>query len=164
MDYQYQTLGPEHAECWRGLRLDGVRQFPMGFLVTPEEVASVSLEMTKTILNNGTVRAVFDGDDLVGFCGFRPQALARIKHRAEIGPFFVDPPYQGKGAAAFLMDHVIAEARDLGLMQLELFVDTENGRAITFYERQGFQRQGVHPGDVLMDGELRDSFLFCMRL
>ncbi|MEP3640236.1 MAG: GNAT family N-acetyltransferase [Paracoccaceae bacterium] len=164
MDYQYQTLGPEHAKRWHNMRLDGARQFPLGFLVTQDEVASVTLETTKKILSNGTVRAVFDGSDLVGFCGFRPQTLARIKHRAEIGPFFVDPDYQGKGAAGFLMDHVIAEARDLGLLQLELFVDTENGRAITFYERQRLQRCGVHPGDVLMDGELRDSFLYCMRL
>ncbi|MEP6019707.1 MAG: GNAT family N-acetyltransferase [Paracoccaceae bacterium] len=164
MDYQYQTLGPEHAKRWHNMRLDGARQFPLGFLVTPDEVASVTLETTKKILSNGSVRAVFDGSDLVGFCGFRPQALTRIKHRAEIGPFFVDPPYQGKGAAGFLMDHVIAEARGLGLLQLELFVDTENGRAITFYERQRFQRCGVHPGDVLMDGELRDSYLYCLRL
>lgn len=164
MDYQYQTLGPEHAERWHNMRLDGARQFPTGFLVTPEEVARVSLDATKKILSNGTVRAVFVGGNLVGFCGFRPQTLTRIKHRAEIGPFFVGPEYQGKGAAGFLMDHVIAEARDLGLMQLELFVDIENGRAIRFYERQGFQRHGVHPGDVFMDGELRDSFLYCMRL
>ena len=90
----------------------------------------------------------------VGFCGYRPQHLKRTRHRGEIGPFFVTRRYQGSGAAAVMMAGVIEEARANGLAQLELFVDTENSRAIAFYERFGFERIATHSDGVRIENDV----------
>jgi GNAT superfamily N-acetyltransferase len=68
-------------------------------------------------------------------CGLRREILRRIRHRAEVGPFFVTKVHQAKGAAQALMQGVIDEARACGIEQLELYVDAQNVRAWTFYEK-----------------------------
>ncbi len=100
------------------------------------------------------------GDDLVGFCGYRPQRLERIRHRAEIGPFFVVPDWHGRGAAHAFMQGVIAEARFERVAQIELDVDTENARAIAFYERHGFVWVATHLDTVRIDGISKDDHVY----
>ncbi|WP_321341460.1 GNAT family N-acetyltransferase [uncultured Cohaesibacter sp.] len=160
----YETVTPDHASDWRELRLEGVRDFPLGFLLTVEEAAAVDIDQCRDNLKSGTTRGVFSGAKLVGYCGYRPQELTRTKHRAEIGPFFVSQMYQGKGAANVLMRGVIDEARNSGLEQLELYVDTENFRAIAFYERLGFERVATIKDGVRIMGQSRDDYFYTLRL
>jgi ribosomal protein S18 acetylase RimI-like enzyme len=160
----YKTLTAQHAESWQALRLEGARDFPLGFLITEEETAAVSVERCREILDNGTLRGVFDETKLVGFCGFRRERLARTRHRAQIGPFFVAQDYQGCGAAQTMMQGAIEEARSNGVEQLELFVDTENHRAIAFYERQGFERVATHPDVTRIAGKRRDDYFYRLKL
>ena len=162
--FNCRSLTAAEAKAWQALRIEGARDFPLGFLVTLTEVQQMTLERAATILGGGGTRGVFDGDELVGFCGFRPERLERTRHRAELGPFFVTGSQQGSGAASFLMKSVIDEAIGLGLEQLELFVDTLNHRAIAFYERHGFIRIATHPDGVRIDGVSRDDHFYCLRL
>ena len=160
MRFTYKQIASEHAERWQALRLEGARDFPLGFLVTVEETAATSIDRCREILDAGAIRGVFHADELVGFCGYRPQRLERTRHGAEIGPFFVAGAYQGSGAARTLIRGVMNEARENGVEQLELFVDTKNDRAIAFYERQGFKRIAVHPDSVRIDGISRDAYFY----
>lgn len=157
--FSYACLCETHADPWHALMLEGVQSFPLGFLTTEAEVRARSFETQRAILNAGATRGVFDGEKLVGFCGFRPQHLTRTKHRAELGPFCVTATYQGTGAASALMNGVIDEATKLGLARLELYVDVENTRAITFYEKVGFERVTRIPDGVRIDGQSRDDYL-----
>ena len=111
----------------------------------------------------GDTRRFFH-NTLVGFCGYRPELFERTRHRAQIGPFFVRPKYQGTGAAECLMSGVIQEARAAKIAQLELFVDTENYRAIRFYEKYGFEWVATHPDGVRMGAQSRDDHFYCLRL
>lgn len=163
-NFNYKVLMPEYAEAWQKLRIEGARDFPMGFLVTVEETTAISHEDCSEILVHGGIRGVFDGENLAGFCGYRPQRLARTQHRAEIGPFFVTRNYQGSAAAKVLMSGVIEEAKSNGIAQLELFVDTENHRAVAFYNRQGFERVATHRDGVRIDGESRNDHFMTLRL
>lgn len=163
-DFAYKAVTPRYAADWQALRLEGARHFPMGFLVTEEETKAADLDRCRAILEAGATRGVFDGETLIGFCGYRPQRLERIRHRAEIGPFFVTATYHGLGAADVLMQGVIGEARASGLAQLELFVDTENHRAISFYEKHGFRREATHYDGVRIDGQSRDDHFYTLRL
>ncbi|KTS44042.1 hypothetical protein NS230_26050 [Methylobacterium indicum] len=159
--YTYRVLTAADGASWAALRREGARDFPLGFLITAEEADAMTPEKAQPILDQGMMRGVFDGSSLVGFCGFRRETLARTKHRAEIGPFFVTTAYQGRGAARTLMAGVINEAQVRGIEQLELFVDVGNHRALTFYERQGFKRISIHPDGVRIDGQVRDAY-FCI--
>jgi len=162
--FTYGTVTPDHASDWRGLRLEGARDFPLGFLVTLEEMVEADINRCADILKRGSVRGVFSLGKLIGFCGFRPQLLNQTKHRGEIGPFFVSRNYHGSGAAQLMMSGVIDEARALKLEQLELFVDTENLRAIAFYERFGFERVATLKDGVRIDGISRDDYFYTLRL
>jgi len=94
--FTYRALVRDDADPWQALRLEGARDFPMGFLVTVAETAAATPERCRAILDAGTMRGVFDDDLLVGFCGYRPNSLERIRHRAEIGPFSSQPPFTGR--------------------------------------------------------------------
>jgi len=164
MSFGYRALGSDDAAQWRALRVEGARDFPMGFLVTVEETEADDTGRCADILSYGTVRGVFDGDRMLGFCGYRPERLERTRHRATLGPFFVTASAHGSGAARAMMEGVVAEATEAGLVQLELFVDTENTRAIAFYERHGFKHVATHPGGVRIDGLPRDDYFYQLHL
>ncbi|WP_187429220.1 hypothetical protein ROLI_028850 [Roseobacter fucihabitans] len=164
MAFSFTTLRSEHAAVWRALKLEGVRDFPLGFLHSEAETLATPIDGAKDILNHGAMRGVFDGETLIGFCGYRPLLPERIRHRAEIGPFFVTAAYHGKGAAQVLINGVIQEAVAAGIEYLELFVDTENDPAIRFYERQGFERTAMHPDGVRIDGVSRSDYFYRLRL
>ena len=163
-DFAYKTLTEDDAEAWRALRIEGARDFPLGFLVTLEETERNSVERCAEILRFGALRGVFAADTLVGFCGYRPQRLSRARHRGEIGPFFVTAAFQGTGAAQALMDGVLREARDGGLERIELYVDSENARALAFYARQGFARVATFHDTVRIDGVPRHDHFMTLAL
>lgn len=142
------------------LRAEGAHDFPLGFLITPTEARRADLDRCREILSAGGFRGVFLASGLVGFCGYRLQGLERIRHRGEIGPFFVAASHQGTGAAGVLLQGVIAEAQENGIEQLELGVDPDNHRAIRFYEREGFELYGTQPDIVRMNGMSHDGLLY----
>lgn len=162
MKFEYRSLSTEDAEAWLALRIEGAKAYPLGFLVTPEEAANISLEQARKIMGFGGSRGVFENQTLIGFCGYRPQTLSRTKHRAELGPFYITTKFHGSGAADALMNGVISEARQAEITQLELFADTENHRAIRFYIRHGFKVVATHPDGVRINGQPRDDH-FCIK-
>ncbi|MEL7262352.1 MAG: GNAT family N-acetyltransferase [Pseudomonadota bacterium] len=162
--FTYTTLTPAHAEAWRALRLEGARDFPLGFLVSAREAEALTVERCAEILKFGALRGVLDAGRLIGFCGYRPQRFERTRHRAEIGPFFVTAAAHGTGAAQVLMDGILAEARADDVARMELTVDAENARAIAFYTRNGFQRIATLEDNVRLDGVSRTDLWMVLRL
>lgn len=63
----------------------------------------------------------------------------------EIGRFYVDRPWHGRGVAQSLMNAVNELARDLGATRIWLGVWEHNRRAIAFYEKCGFRDCGSQP-------------------
>jgi GNAT superfamily N-acetyltransferase len=62
----------------------------------------------------------------------------------ELRQLYLLKPWQGKGAAAEMMDWVLAEARRRGADELYLSVFTDNHRARRFYARYGFEEIGPY--------------------
>ena len=62
------------------------------------------------------------------------------------------------------MDGVVAEARAGGLERLELYVDSENARALAFYTRQGFARVATFHDSVRIDGTPRHDHFMTLAL
>lgn len=63
----------------------------------------------------------------------------------EIGRFYVDRPWHGRGVAQSLMNAIIELARELGATRIWLGVWEHNRRAIAFYEKFGFRDCGSQP-------------------
>ncbi|RBW59101.1 GNAT family N-acetyltransferase [Ruegeria sp. A3M17] len=164
MTYSVETLTAEHAADWLKLRLEGAELYPLGFLITVEEASEMTVDRAAEILSFGGMRGLFFQSQLVGFAGYRPERLARTRHRAEVGPFYIRTEHHGKGAAGDLMMAIVDEAKSAGVEQLELFVDTENARAIGFYEKFGFERIATHPDGVRIDGNSRSDHFYNKKL
>ena len=68
----------------------------------------------------------------------------KVRHRAELG-ISVAKEFWGLGIGRALMDACIECARQAGYVQLELDVVSENSRAISMYEKAGFEEYGRNP-------------------
>lgn len=62
---------------------------------------------------------------------------------AELSKCYVHPDHHGLGAAAELMHASIESAAAAGSAGIWLGVNSENARAIRFYEKSGFRRIGT---------------------
>ncbi len=58
----------------------------------------------------------------------------------------VDPDYRRRGIATRLLEHVFESTRDDQRRGYTLEVRVSNDRAISLYERLGFERQGIRRG------------------
>ncbi|UKA50592.1 GNAT family N-acetyltransferase [Arthrobacter sp. FW305-123] len=61
----------------------------------------------------------------------------------ELSKCYVHPEHHGKGAASRLIQASLANAADKGAAGVWLGVNSENAKAIRFYEKSGFQRVGT---------------------
>lgn len=151
-------------DAWQTLRVEGVKNFPLGFLLTIEEAVSASAERCRKTLASRGFRGIFLDNKLIGFCGYRHLNLSRTRHRGEIGPFFVAEEFHGSDAANKLMSGVIREAKESGIERLELYVDQENKRAIAFYEKQGFRYLGTLHDSIRIEGLSRTDCFYALQL
>lgn len=71
----------------------------------------------------------------------------RHSHVGHIGISLLEP-FREEGIGTVLMQAVIDEAKGLGLRLLTLSCFENNPRALHVYEKLGFQKIGVIPGDI----------------
>jgi putative acetyltransferase len=58
------------------------------------------------------------------------------------------PSFRGRGFGSRAIEETVHFARSQGVRRLELLVETDNPRAIRFYEKHGFVREGILRGAV----------------
>jgi putative acetyltransferase len=99
--------------------------------------------------------AVID-DKAIGSIGLE-RFENRRAHAGSIG-MAVHDAYAGRGAGTALMAAIVDLADNwLQLRRLELHVYADNARAISLYERFGFEREGLLRGYAWRDGAYADS-------
>ena len=155
-----RRLGPDDQADWRRLRLEGLERFPNAFLTTFAEQSARTPDQDRALLSHGTWRGLFSGTQMIGLGALIPMRHQAARHRTELGAFYITPDHWGGGAAQYLWDALVAEARAAGALQIELSVSSQNPRAIRFYERNGCERVGVQPRAVLADGVATDDFAY----
>ena len=162
--FSCRVLTPDDQPDWRRLRLEALERFPSAFLTTAAEQSARTPAQDRDFLSHGRWRGLFAAGDLIGLAALIPMTAASARHRTELGAFYVTPDHWGGGAAQFLWESLVAEARAWGAMQLELSVSAENPRAIRFYERNGCERVGLQPRAIFVDGVPKDDFAYVMYL
>jgi putative acetyltransferase len=83
------------------------------------------------LVSNNEIVVAENGDALIGFVVIDPKT-------GWLDQLAVDPDHWGKGVASKLMD----EAKRISPALIRLDVNQANGRAVRFYEREGFSRAG----------------------
>ena len=63
--------------------------------------------------------------------------------RAELATLYVQEPFLGKGVGGLLLKHVELWAAERMRTPLWLKTNSQNGRAIAFYEKHGYSKVGI---------------------
>ncbi|AMC33394.1 GNAT family N-acetyltransferase [Janthinobacterium sp. B9-8] len=66
----------------------------------------------------------------------------RASHVAYLGSLAVAPKFQGQGIAQIMVEEAIEELCRLGAKRIELIVESDNTRGLSFYTRLGFEIEG----------------------
>jgi len=98
-----------------------------------------------------TILVIDDGGSLRGYSLLvdRPaedpdvESVLTLAPSVELSKCYVHPEHHGLGAAAELMHASIQAAAETGGRGLWLGVNSQNARAIRFYEKSGFRRVGT---------------------
>lgn len=67
----------------------------------------------------------------------------RTSHIAYLGGVAIAPEFAGKGYAKKMFSEIIALGKTKQLVRIELSASVDNKRAISLYEKCGFQAEGV---------------------
>ncbi|MEX3923284.1 MULTISPECIES: GNAT family N-acetyltransferase [Paraburkholderia] len=162
-----RPLTEQDAEAFHAMRLYATRNNPAGIVPTYEEESKRTPEESRARVRateNQVVFGAFVDDTLVGITGLMREPRRKLAHKGLIWGVFVDPAWRGAGIARQLMEGVIAHARALGLLQVQLVVSVLNPRAQAFYRSCGFVRYGVEPRGLYLDGEYADDELMVLFL
>jgi len=98
------------------------------------------------------------GGEVVGNLGLRPDPHPCSPHVSWIG-MSVGAPWRGLGAGRALLEAAAGWAAANGASKLALSVFPHNERAVRFYERQGFVREGLRRAHLRRAGEYHDEVL-----
>lgn len=101
------------------------------------------------------------GETIVGYIKLNEggsQTESKFPNTLEIERIYVLPEEHGKGYGAILLSKAIEVAKQKKFPQIWLGVWDQNTKAISFYERMGFYKDGIHPF-VLGDDPQRDYLM-----
>jgi RimJ/RimL family protein N-acetyltransferase len=130
-------------------------------LVEPDEWNPTVEEQARRIEQNAksrsgiTVVAEADGR-LVGAASGNRGSVKRNRHSAYVVMGVVGA-WRGRGVGRALLTALEVWARANGLHRLELTVQVHNRRAITLYEKCGFEREGVKRHSLNIEGAFIDE-------
>ncbi len=106
----------------------------------------------------------FADGELVGTANFSALNSPRMAHRGTIG-ISVRKSHWGSGISQALMRELLRFAKEIANVEIVfLEVRSDNLRAIKLYEKFGFEKTGVYPGFMKIDGELLDFDLMHLQI
>ena len=70
---------------------------------------------------------------------------------------YVAPEYRGQGIGAALLDEALGHAEKVGMRQVLLSVNAENTAALRLYAGRGFERYGLEPDALFIEGRYYDE-------
>lgn len=83
--------------------------------------------------------AAYKGEEIAGFIAYYRNDETKT---AYISMIIIKETHQGQGVGSCLLKHMIADCTALGQKRIRLEVAIQNKKAIEFYVRKGFIREG----------------------
>lgn len=154
-----RRLGPADLSAYKALRDDGLVRHPDAFASDVETEHALSPESYIVRLGlsdplGGTfLLGAFEGDLLVGAVSLARESLHKLRHIANLSSMLVRPSHGGRGIGRALLQSCIDQASAAtGLEMLTLTVSVSSTYAVKLYEHAGFQRYGLLPRAIRIDG------------
>lgn len=103
--------------------------------------------------------ATINNEELIGIASVGANDKPKTRHVGEVG-ISVAKEFWGYGLGTALMEEIEIWAKESGVIRrLELTVHAGNERAISLYEKMGYQKEGVMPRVMYIDGEFVDGIM-----
>lgn len=154
--YRVRELTSDDAEAYRRLRLQAVETRPSDYQTTPKSATTLPWELQISASQLYKVFGVFDGDGLQGILGFRQLSNPKVRHKGIVWGMYLREEARGTGMAEALMERVLAYAAER-VDQVMLSVLATNERAQAFFRKMGFERYGMEPHAMKIEGVYYDE-------
>ena len=159
-----RRLGAADAECYRALRLEGLRSHPEAFAASWDAEASEPLCWFAERLERNVVFGGWqDVSTLKGVVGLHVPDAPKSRHKGELWGMFVLPEARGTGLAAALVARVIEHAAS-SVEEIRLTVVTTNAAAVRLYARAGFTQFGLERRALKVGDQYYDELLMTFPL
>ncbi|MFO1013121.1 MAG: GNAT family N-acetyltransferase [Caulobacteraceae bacterium] len=146
MSLAIRRFAADEADLFRQIRLEALATSPETFAMTHAEELKRAPTFYADHLSLWPVWGVFHGAVPVGMAGLNRNTGVKIEHKGVLWGMFLAAAHRGSGAAAGLIEAVLAGARAMGLRQVHLTCAETNPRALALYRRLGFVQYGLEPG------------------
>ena len=151
----YRKLEPADARVYRAIRLESLKAHPEAFGAGYEEQRKLPKLMFERAIEEPAderfVIGAYDGEDLIGICGFLPfvsKDFAELEHTGTIIQMYVRAAYRGRKIGLGLTKAVLEEAfRNPEIQQISLGVKEGNVSAQRVYEQAGFRTYRLVSGE-----------------
>jgi RimJ/RimL family protein N-acetyltransferase len=158
---QIRRLISSDAGAYQALRLQALRDSATAFGSSYDEECHTPIEVVAGFLAAGSGRDMFgafiDGQ-LVGMIGVGREGSRKESHKVFLRSMYVVPDHRGEGIGRRLVSEALSFAASIpGLHHVSLAVTAGNVEAVALYESMGFERAGVAPASLLVDGVLYDE-------
>ncbi len=151
-----EPIREDHVEGFRdALDIVARERKYLIFLEAPPIEAMLAFVRDNIAARHPHMVAVADGK-VVGWCDIRRGARDAEAHCGSLGMGII-PGYRDRGLGKRLITAALEAAKAAGLHRVELNARAENLRAITLYERVGFEHEGIARHAVKIDGRYFDS-------
>jgi ribosomal protein S18 acetylase RimI-like enzyme len=151
-----RALSAHNADAFKALRLEAVREAPLSFSPSVEEIEGMSADYCRAQLNAFEYRTVYGAwsrNQLVGIIGLSRDPARKLRHRANVWGLYTKPSYRAQGIARALMQAVLDAANaSADITTLTLGVHTENAAAKSLYASFGFAACGILRNALCVDG------------
>ena len=104
-----------------------------------------------------------EGEEILGLAVIT-KGTYRIKHIAYIDKLAIKQSFRSKGLGTVFFNQIIASLAQVGLIKIELGVETDNQRAINFYKKLGFEIEGLRKKLLNRDGQFIDNYFMAKML
>lgn len=139
--YRFEPMTNEHREAVMGIYNHHVANGFAAFPDTPMPPAFFDkmMEMVK-----GYCAIVVKNSDgrVIGYALLRPHHFANTCKRTSELTYFLLPEYTHQGIGKAILDHLIGEAKRLGIDNLTASVSSLNEVSIAFHRKNGFRECG----------------------
>ncbi|MEO1129827.1 MAG: GNAT family protein [Planctomycetota bacterium] len=164
-----RALTPQDAEAYCALRREMLLDTPHAFLGAPgddrpSDVAFVRDQLTQAEMATFAIDDP-EGDGLLSVATIMRMGRTKQRHRAMIVAVYTTPRGRGRGLGRAVVQACIDHARmwsGVEIVMLSASADAEG--AVRLYERMGFERWGVEPDAIRVDGTPHDEVHLLLRL
>jgi RimJ/RimL family protein N-acetyltransferase len=151
------------AAAYRALRLEALRSHPEAFsadyVVSEARPIAYWKDRLRSVGDENTLFFAVHGESLIGMCAIFRGDSPKTRHSATLVSVYLLPEWRGMGIAAEMISGCLAWARDRGITIVKLGVSAGNAAAIRCYTQCGFEKYGVEPQAICVNGTMHDEVL-----